>query len=949
MIKEFLSSLLEIILDYVKHRLFPITMLIVVLFSILIKQLFVLQIVEGEEHMENFIYKSKKTLTVEAVRGNIYDRNGKLLAYNELSYSVVYSNDSALSIRAEELGMSSNELKNEILYKTISILEKNGDKLYVDFPIEIDENGEYKFTVKGTQLKNFLKNVYSVTDYDSLTDEEKNSTAADIVDYLGEELFEISDEYEKEYILKIMACRYKLWLNRFQQYVPVTIAYSISEASNASLNEYSYELIGIDVTVKSIRKYNDSIYFAHIIGYIGMISSDEMETYNAQLPEDLQYTGQDMIGKTGIEQYCEQYLRGNNGYQTMYVDNLGKIIETVDSSPATAGNDLYLTIDADLQKYCYETLEKKLASILLGHLVNKSEVPAGSNADIPITDVYFAFFDNNYISIYDMGDEDATEFEHGVYDRFTTTKEDTLTEIYDILTVKCTPLEDLSNEYQEYMEYICEILSDNGIFNTSLISTEDKEFKDYVDNKTSLEHYLKYAISLEAIDISSFEAESNYYDTDEIYELLCNYIVNYLDLDTEFDKLVVENMIQSNKISGRDVVLLLYDQEVLSKAGDVEYQEFTNGAYDAFEFIVRKIRNLEITPAMLALAPCSGSVCVTDINTGDVLAMVSYPGYDNNFLTNEVDAEYYNMLLNDRTKPLLNRATQQRTAPGSTYKPLTSIAGYGEGVLDHSTTHYCSGLFEEVGQPIKCWVYPGAHGWLDVQEAIQRSCNIFFYETGYSLAIDSEGDYNDAYGVERLGQYAAMFGFDSYSGVEVPEVSPIISDTDAVRSAIGQGHNYYAHIQISRYATTLANSGTCYNLTLIDKVTDYEGELIWDNQATIHNQVDMPQDVWDAVHSGMRRVIANDTSASELIRQIDVNVAGKTGTAQDSEYTPDHAVFISYAPYEAPEVSVTCVIPNGYHSSNAREVAGFVYAYIYDPKELINAEMSTEVKTEVSD
>ena len=140
--------------------------------------------------------------------------------------------------------------------------------------------------------------------------------------------------------------------------------------------------------------------------------------------------------------------------------------------------------------------------------------------------------------------------------------------------------------------------------------------------------------------------------------------------------------------------------------------------------------------------------------------------------------------------------------------------------------------------------------------------------------------------------------------------------------------------------TTIANSGTCYNLTLIDKVTDYEGNVILDNHAEVKNQVQLASSTWDAVHQGMRNVVAYSAGSDELINRINVHVAGKTGTAQESEVKPDHALFVSYAPYESPEVSVTCVIQNGYSSANARELAGFIYAYMYDPDKLVGAEMS---------
>lgn len=938
MLREILQSIKEIIVDYVKSRLFPVTVVVLVLFSILIHQLFVLQIKEGQEHMENFVYKSKKTLTIDSVRGNIFDCNGYLLAYNELSYSVVFSNDTAQTTMAKKLGISENETKNQIVSNTLSILEKNGDSLTLDFPIKLDANGNYQYTVKDQQLKLFLKDVYAQTDFDKMTDAQKNSTADDIMKYLKEKIFDVADTYSKEEALKIVAVRYKLWMNRYQQYVPVTIAYDISETSNAAITEHADELPGMSVSVKSLRHYNDAKYFAHVIGYIGAISDEELKERNADLSDNEKYTNEEMIGKTGIEQYCESYLRGTNGSETMYVDNLGKVIETVESKPATAGNDVYLTLDLNLQKYCYDTLEDEITSIILTYLTPAYNVVAEENSSIPITDVYFGLFNNNIFSLDHMHADDATDTEKVTISAIETQTESTINRIDDILTTSFTPLSELDQTYQDYMEYICEILSENDIFQSSMIDKEDQEFIDYTSNVTSLEHYLKYAISQEAIDISALQVESDYYDNDEIYNALCDYIIEYLKQDSEFDKLVIKDMLKSGEISGNMVVQLLYDQGVLNVDGDTDYQEYLNGSSSAYDFIRKKIQSQELTPAMLALDICSGSAIVTDVNTGDVKAYVSYPSYDNNYLTNEVDTDYYNKLLADKTTPLYNRASQQRTAPGSTYKPLVAIAGLTEGVIDTSSVYYCNGLFDKITPPAKCWGN-SAHGGLNVVGGIQHSCNLFFYNLGYDLAA-KDGKYNDAYGVERIQKYAELFGLGDKSGLELPEIEPHISDNDSVRSAIGQAKNTYAPIQLSRYVTTVANSGTCYNLTLIDKVTDYEGNIILNNQAEVKNTVQLAKSTWDAVHQGMRNVVAYSAGSNELINQINVNVAGKTGTAQESKVKPDHALFVSYAPYEAPEVSVTCVIQNGYSSANARELAGFIYAYMYDPDKLVGAEMS---------
>lgn len=940
MFKELLASIKEVVLDYVKHRLFPVTVIIIILFSILIRRLFVLQIVEGEEHQDNFKYKSEKTLVVDSVRGKILDRNGKVLAYNELSYSVIYSNDPNISNYANELGVEENELKNQVVHRTINILEENGDSLSVDIPLEIKASGELKFKVKDTQLKSFLRDVYSATSYDDLSEEKKNQSADEVFEYLCEDLFEISDEYTTEEKLKILAVRYKLWQNRYQQYVPVSIAYDISEESNAAITENVDTLYGIDVSVKSLRKYNYAESLAHIIGYIGEISPDELEEKNESLDDDLKYTAGEMIGKAGIEQYGEDYLRGENGYETMYVDNLGKVIELVDSKKATAGNDIYLTIDVDLQKYCYDTLEKEIASILLAKIVNMTSVEPGENADIPITDVYFALFNNNIISLDDMELDTSCAHEKQIYSNFKSKKEDTINKLDDILNVSHTPLHSLSTTYQNYMEYICEILSANDIYNPNIISKEDSVFIQYTTDQISLCEFLKYAIDKEAIDISSLDAKTNYYDTDEIYNILCEYVIKYLDSDTNFDKLIVQDMIKSYEITGYDIVDLIYEQGILNAEGDVEYNDLKNGVYGPYDYMLRKIKKLEITPAMLALDPCSGATVVTDVNTGDVLALVSYPGYDNNKLTNSINTEYYNKLLEDKTSPMYSRATQQQTAPGSTFKIVVSIAGLSENIITNGTVFNCTGVFDKIDPEAHCWIYPDAHGTLGVEEAIQRSCNDYFYNVGYNLALNEAGIYEDDYGLNRLRTYAEEFGLGDLSGVELPEVMPNISDNDAVRSSIGQGKNLYAPIQLSRYVTTVANNGTCYNLTLIDKVTDYEGNIILDNAATVRNTVNIDQTIWNTVHSGMRRVITESVSDTALLNNIDVAVAGKSGTAQESKYRPDHAVYISYAPYDNPEVSVTCVITNGYSSGNVMELSGFIYAYMYDPEKLIGAEMS---------
>ena len=700
MFKEFFSLIKESIIEHVKHRLFVVTVLFLVLFGILIYRLFDLQIVNGEKYQESFTYKSVKTVAVKATRGNIYDCNGKLLAYNEASYTLSYISGTDLTEAAAAKETTSNELRNDIVYKTILILEQNGDKMSVSLPLKLTSKG-FEFSVSGNTLNTFLMNVYGASSVDSLTEEQASSTADDIFKYMrGKDLFNISETYSDEAALKILAVRYEIWLNRYQQYMSVQLADGISEESYAAIKENSDELLGMEVSVESHRVYNDSVYFAQIIGYIGNISNEELEKYNETLDDSEKYSANDMVGKMGLESEFESYLRGKDGYQKMYVDNMGKVIEVIDSKDPVAGNDIYLTIDSDLQKYCYNALETEIASILLAHI--KNVTTSTDKDDIPITDVYFALFDNNVISIDDLAAKDASELEQSVNSYFQSAKQNTLSRLDDILNVSHTPLHDLTLQYQDYMEFICEQLSEMGIYNPSKIDKSDAAYVSYINNSISLCEYLKYAISQGAIDISGISTKSDYYDTDEIYNVLTEYILKEFENNTSFDKLVFKYMIISGELTGSQVINLLYDQGILNMATDADYSDYKAGVMGSYDFICKKIKNLEITPAMLALDPCSGSIVVTNPNNGTVKAMTSYPSYDNNRLTNMIDADYYSKITTDKTTPMYSRATMQQTAPGSTFKMITAFAGMNESVIGVNDVIQTKGYFDKTETPAKC-------------------------------------------------------------------------------------------------------------------------------------------------------------------------------------------------------------------------------------------------------
>ena len=383
---------------------------------------------------------------------------------------------------------------------------------------------------------------------------------------------------------------------------------------------------------------------------------------------------------------------------------------------------------------------------------------------------------------------------------------------------------------QGYMSYIVNelLMEKTGILSKTAIDKNDDVYKQWTTEESiSLQEYLTYAASQNWIDISQISDKNAYLDASEVYQDLADFIATYLTTDTQFSKMLYEYMLLDDEISGKDLCIILYDQGVLSKE-DGMYESFLEGDITTVDFMKQKIQNLEITPAQLALDPCSGSIVIVDPNSGETLACVSYPGYDNNRLANNMDTAYYQKLNSDLSSPFYNKATQERTAPGSTFKPITAVAGLMEGVIDDHTSFNCNGHFTRLpGGELDCWELSG-HGSLTIRDGIKNSCNVFFSETTYRLGENSDGSFNSDTALQKLVNYAKMFNMDKKSGLEIPEAAPQVTDEFPIPSSIGQGTNNYTTSQLARYVATIANSGTSYNISLLDKTTDSEGNLLED-------------------------------------------------------------------------------------------------------------------------
>ncbi|NBJ91424.1 penicillin-binding transpeptidase domain-containing protein [Parablautia muri] len=931
------ENLKENFINMITSRVFVLMIVLVAITAVMINRIFDLQIVHGEEYLDSFQMRIMREQTIKGSRGCIYDRNGKLLAYNELAHSVIIED-------VYESGRFKNLNLNNTIYQLIDIIEGNGDSIVSDFKIVLDKNGRYMFTVEGTQLYRFLADVYGRLTIEDLEEKERTATAQEVVDYLcGWERFRIGNYtedddkntfvpgngYTKDEVLKILTIRYDMNNNSYQKFIPTTVATDVSEETVAVVMENSIELEGVSIMEDTIRKYVDSLYFSHILGYTGKISQEELTALQEENGED-SYDLNDTVGKLGIEKSMEAELQGIKGSRVIFVNSMGKVIETADYVEPVAGNNVYLTIDHDLQIAAYRILEEKLASILYTNIINAKEFNtndvSSSNIKIPIYDVYFALINNNVINTEHFNETDAGETEKAVYHSYVERKAGVFENLRMELTDTLTSYDQLPMEYQIYESYIAEMLYDNGIIVRERVDMEDETYVAWTkDEVISLNEYLNYCIAMNWIDVTRLNLGSQYSDSEKIYDGIVDYIFEQLDGDLDFTKRIYRFMIKNDVISGVQICQILLEQKLVEIPTE-EQEQFERGAESAYTFIMNRIQNLDITPAQLALDPHSASMVITDVKTGDVLALVSYPGYDNNKMANGVNAEYYSQLLNDLSTPLINYATRQMTAPGSTFKMVSSTAGLMEETITPFTTFTCTGIFDKIKPPPTCWIYPrGSHGSLNVTGGIRNSCNMFFYELGYRLGLTGD-NYSSETALKKLETYVDMYGLTETSGIEIEETAPQLATDDAVRAAIGQDNQSYSTVGLARYVTAVANSGTCYNLTLVDRITDRSGTLIDDNSAEVRNIIDMEPAYWDAIQLGMRQMIENNA----YYKDMPIHVAGKTGTAEENQNRANHALFVCYAPYEEPEIAIATRIAYGYTSSYAARTTKEVLRYYFD-------------------
>jgi penicillin-binding protein 2 len=358
--------------------------------------------------------------------------------------------------------------------------------------------------------------------------------------------------------------------------------------------------------------------------------------------------------------------------------------------------------------------------------------------------------------------------------------------------------------------------------------------------------------------------------------------------------------------------------------------------------------NLQLTAESL-LGDHVGSVVALDPNNGDVLVMASSPSFDQNDFIGGISSDKWKILISDPGKPMNNKVIQAEYPPASTYKIVTAIAALEEKLVDLNTTAFCPGFFRYGNRDYKCWHKYG-HNDIGIVDAIAESCDVFFYQTG------------DKVGVDTLARYATGSGLGKKTGIMLDNERRGLIPTarwkrenrnepwqggETLSIAIGQGFNLVTPLQMAVFMAAVGNGGTIYRPRLVHTIKDSQGNLIREIDPEVTGGLPASKETLEIVQRGLVKVVHGERGTARRIRLKHTKIAGKTGTAQvfsiknrdefdtdKLEYgLRDHAWFICYAPADDPKIAISVIIEHGEHgSSAAAPIAGaIVKQYIEDP------------------
>ena len=484
----------------------------------------------------------------------------------------------------------------------------------------------------------------------------------------------------------------------------------------------------------------------------------------------------------------------------------------------------------------------------------------------------------------------------------------------------------------------------NNISRTSLLQIKEQN-EDFPGVEIIEKSVRKYPLGTTAshiigrigqIESSELEGNEDLYDQNDIigkagieyvFEKYLKGTDGIKQIDMDVDGTITDEYVAQEAVSGADVILTI----------DSKLQAVTEQALkDNVEKLASKA-DPGTTPAD------AGAAVVLNVKTGEVLAMASYPDYDPSAFINGIDTDTWNYYINNDTKPLENKAISAMYSPGSTFKMATALAGLETGAITTTERINDTGIYRKYNSSWRCW-QSGGHGRLNVSQAIQHSCNYFFYEVG------------DRVGIDNLAKYASYLGLGRKTGIElVGEISGVLASTqiaeqenrvwnpgETISAAIGQSYNTFTPLQMAKYVAMLTNGGKNIDVTIVKSIVNADGSEVPRNEYESYvnerlgltedttEDLQINQDNLNAILEGMRGVTSESGgTAYSTFKNFDIEVGGKTGSAQTGVEGKTNAWFVGFAPFDDPEIAIVVFVRNGQHGGDTAEVARDIIAQYF--------------------
>jgi len=904
-----MKSFFERVIEFITSRVFIMLTGVFVMFAIIGFRLFDLQIVNGQTYMQDLKLSIIQNMSIPASRGMIYDRYGRPLAVNDAAFSIKF--DDSINVSLENRTKSLYDIVKEHKNQITDTLPFDNSK-HISFTFEtLEEENKFKQSIglSGKELKYTAEETYNYL-------LQKHNVPEDL-----------TEEEKRKFISLSMESTDKMLMM-------ISLANILNE-NNEAIND--------DLPITKDRPYQ----------YLFNNNEEKELSWKKSV-----YMPKDMYGCTPQESID-------------YLIDYFNIPECI--SPEMQRDVLSIRYSLYLVRYrkyqpitvAVNVSDKTVASIE----ENNSKFPGAS----VYTDSLRSYPDGLYFSniigyIGKINDTEYDEYKDYGYTQNDILGKNGIEKLYElelrgtdgeslveidasgrrISTLDTTPPVSGSNVFLTIdknlqiaaYNQLEQALSDTLI--SKLLGTYPK------DSPISLKELFTSMVNCNSISISEiFKSDGEISEKIKslIYEENPDFDLSDNDA-ADFSKLVITNSIENNTLTNKEMTLLLIEQGIIT--GNEEYvNNIKEGNISPLSVIIKKLETRELQPYKTNLDPCTGSVVVSDVNTGEVLALVTYPAYDNNYLVNNFDSSYYSKLINDPTTPLVNRPLKQKKAPGSTLKMVTAIAGLESDVITPYEIITDMGQYTKAGTPYpKCWIYPGGtHQNLTVAHALEVSCNYFFYETSFRLGNSTDSSTEE--GIETLNKYMEAFGLNSVTGIELSETKSNMAspeykeqtikwqnpdatqsqtrwtDGDTVRAAIGQSVNNYTPAVLNKYVATLASGGTRYQYHIIDKVEDAYGNTTEEKLPVVEEVIDISEESLDAVYEGMRLVTNGSRGTLRTVfKDFPVNVAAKSGTAQENLTRSSHTWFVGFAPYEDPQIAITVMIPFGESSYSPAAIVG---------------------------